>query len=47
MRVTIRLTDEIGYWDPPPADGDLLFQITWRGMGSNRSVWASDKWAAT
>ena len=34
--VTIRLTDEIGYWDPPPADGDLLFQITWRGMGSNR-----------
>ena len=34
--VTVRLRDEIGFWDPPPADGDLLLQITWRGMGSNR-----------
>jgi uncharacterized protein (DUF1800 family) len=34
--VTVRLTDEIGFWPPPPADGDLLFQLTWRGMGSNR-----------
>jgi uncharacterized protein (DUF1800 family) len=34
--VTIQLTDEIGYWSPPPADGDLLVQITWRGQGSNR-----------
>ncbi len=34
--VTIRLTDEIGYWNQPTANGDLLLQLTWRGMGSNR-----------
>ena len=34
--VTIQLTDEIGYWDPPAATGDILLQLTWRGMGSNR-----------
>ena len=34
--VTIRLTDEIGFWDQPTADGDLLLQLAWRGMGSNR-----------
>ncbi len=34
--ITIQLTDEIGYWEPPAADGDLLFQLTWRGQGSNR-----------
>src|SRR5205085_6435435 len=34
--VTIQLTDEIGYWDAPKADGDLLVQLTWRGLGSNR-----------
>ena len=34
--VTVRLTDEIGYWPQPQATGDLLLQLTWRGMGSNR-----------
>jgi hypothetical protein len=23
--VTIQLSDQIGYWDPPTADGDVLF----------------------
>lgn len=34
--VTIQLTDEIGFWPQPTADGDLLLQLTWRGLGSNR-----------
>ena len=34
--VTIKLTDEIGYWPQPTATGDLLLQLTWRGLGSNR-----------
>jgi uncharacterized protein (DUF1800 family) len=34
--VTVKLTDEIGYWDQPAADGDLLVQLAWRGLGSNR-----------
>lgn len=35
-RVTITLTDQVGYWEPPAADGDVLVYLTWRGMGSNR-----------
>ena len=34
--VTIQLTDEIGFWSQPETNGDLLMQLTWRGMGSNR-----------
>ncbi len=34
--VTVRLTDEIGFWGPPSANGDLLIGITWRGLISNR-----------
>jgi len=34
--VTIQLTDAIGYWPQPTPDGDLLVQLAWRGMGSNR-----------
>jgi hypothetical protein len=34
--ITIQLTDEIGFWPAPTADGDLLLQVTWRGLGSNR-----------
>jgi hypothetical protein len=34
--VTLRLTDEIGFWEPPTADGDLFIYITWRGLASNR-----------
>jgi uncharacterized protein (DUF1800 family) len=35
--VTIELRDEIGYWDPPAADGDVLIRITWRGLTSDRA----------
>lgn len=35
-RVTIVLKDEIGYWEGPAADGDVLIYITWRGLASNR-----------
>lgn len=34
--LTALLTDEIGYWEPPTADGDLLIGVTWRGLISNR-----------
>ena len=33
--LTTRLADEIGYWEPPTPDGDLLISVTWRGMASN------------
>lgn len=33
--VTIRLTDEIGFWDPPVPNADLLLHLTWRGLTSN------------
>ena len=29
------LRDEIGYWDPP-ASGDVLLRVSWRGMTSDR-----------
>lgn len=34
--LTVRLSDEIGYWEPPTTDGDLLVGVTWRGLISNR-----------
>ncbi|MEP6945554.1 MAG: DUF1800 family protein [Acidobacteriota bacterium] len=34
--VTLRLTDQAGYWEPPLADGDILLRLTWRGLTSNR-----------
>jgi len=34
--ITVQLTDEIGYWGPLSANGDMLLQVTWRGLGSNR-----------
>ncbi len=34
--VTIILRDEIGYWTPPEANGDLLVRLTWRGLSSNQ-----------
>ncbi len=34
--VIVRLTDEIGFWEPPTADGDVLVRLTWRGLTSNR-----------
>jgi hypothetical protein len=33
--VTIQLSDEIGFWDAPTADGDVLLRLTWRGLASN------------
>jgi uncharacterized protein (DUF1800 family) len=35
--VTVKLTDEIGYW-PTPEKGDLQVFLTWRGLASNRVV---------
>ncbi len=34
--VTMELRDEVGYWDPPAADGDVLIRIAWRGLTSDR-----------
>ena len=33
--VTVQLTDELGFWDQPAADGDVLARLTWRGLSSN------------
>lgn len=33
--VTVGLKDEIGFWSEKPANGDILIQLTWRGMASN------------
>lgn len=33
--LTVQLTDEIGYWAPPAADGDVLVCLGWRGLVSN------------
>ena len=34
FRVTVRLSDELGFWDGP-VEGDLAACITWRGLASN------------
>jgi uncharacterized protein (DUF1800 family) len=34
--ITVRLKDQIGFWEPPTADGDILVALTWRGLSSNR-----------
>ncbi len=34
--LTIKLKDEVGFWEPPTADGDVLINVTWRGLTSNR-----------
>jgi uncharacterized protein (DUF1800 family) len=36
--LTVELRDEIGYWEEPPAKGDVLVSVAWRGLASNR-VW--------
>ncbi|MGB5015461.1 MAG: DUF1800 family protein [Pyrinomonadaceae bacterium] len=33
--LTTVLTDEIGYWPAPDADGDIAVFVTWRGLASN------------
>jgi len=35
-RLTIRLKDEVGYWEPPTTSGDIVVYLTWRGLVSNR-----------
>src|SRR5215218_5514380 len=35
--VTLKLRDEVGFWEPPTPDGDLLLSLTWRGLASNRA----------
>ena len=32
----VKLRDEIGFWPQPSETGDLLVQVTWRGLGSNK-----------
>ena len=34
--LTVLLKDELGFWEQPEADGDLLVGVTWRGLMSNR-----------
>ncbi len=34
--LTVELRDELGFWEQPVADGDILVGITWRGLASNR-----------
>ena len=33
--LTVKLRDEIGFWEQPSENGDLLISVTWRGMKSN------------
>lgn len=33
--IVTRLTDDLRYWADPPAAGDVLAQLTWRGLASN------------
>ncbi len=32
----VKLHDEIGFWKQPSETGDVLIQVTWRGLGSNK-----------
>ena len=32
----VKLHDEVGFWEPPTEDGDVLINVTWRGLTSNR-----------
>jgi uncharacterized protein (DUF1800 family) len=34
--LTVELRDELGFWEQPEANGDLLIGVTWRGLASNR-----------
>ena len=33
--LVVELRDEIGYWEPP-ADGDVLIRVAWRGLTTDR-----------
>lgn len=34
--LTVTLYDDLGYWGQPEANGDVLVNVTWRGLTSNR-----------
>lgn len=34
--LTVKLRDELGFWQPPDENGDVLVNVTWRGLTSNR-----------
>lgn len=34
--LTVRLQDDIGYWEEEPVSGDVLTRVSWRGLTSNR-----------
>jgi uncharacterized protein (DUF1800 family) len=34
--LTVTLFDDLGYWGQPEANGDILINVTWRGLTSNR-----------
>jgi uncharacterized protein (DUF1800 family) len=34
--VITTLTDDAHYWNEPPANGDVLVRLSWRGLSSNR-----------
>lgn len=36
--IRVLLTDELGFWPQPAADGDLSIYLTWRGLASNRAL---------
>ncbi|NNE67578.1 MAG: DUF1800 domain-containing protein [Pyrinomonadaceae bacterium] len=36
LRVNLR--DEIGFWPQPSPTGDLIVQVTWRGLASNKAL---------
>jgi uncharacterized protein (DUF1800 family) len=34
--LTVQLTDELGFWENPEFNGDVLIGVAWRGLASNR-----------
>jgi uncharacterized protein (DUF1800 family) len=34
--LTVELRDELDFWEEPPAKGDILVSVAWRGLESNR-----------
>ena len=34
--LTVRLKDDLGFWNEKPSQGDILVNVSWRGMVSNR-----------
>lgn len=35
FELTVLLTDEMKFWEPPTQDGDVALYLTWRGLASN------------